>query len=183
MFPPDPHFVCRRCGHRFALDPTELKEAGRWARFECPECKFDVSNKGKCQKIAKFYPRLIEAEVQLQGFGIALDGYTLGQWADLPVYWLRTQELRFTCKVHRTNWVLAFDTDVPDLKLRPKQFRSPCGCASRVPPRVIKDFFVCLDQVHSAAIRLTHAQWDLFTPLGSMVPVANLQFPRFRTAA
>ena len=175
MFPRNPSFICRRCGHVYSLDESNIPSIMAQSRFECPNCRYEVTNSGICG-FFKFYPRLVESEKQLRNNGIKLIGYSFKDITGFGVYILLIKgKMKFECGECKHIWEIDSDVDTTNYRNKPRNFKCPhCYFLSR-PISITKEFFVSLNQVNDSVCKFSHMQWNIFSPIGINPPIKNIQ--------
>ena len=183
MFPTNPEFICRRCINLFSFSSGEMEAGTRLGRLECPKCRFEVAARGSINTFRKFYPRLVAAENELLLHDIELTGYTIGAWSNLGLYWWLKESFSFKCLDCSTVWRVPFDPDTIEIKERPARFHCPKCRYTTAKSKDIREFFMCVNQVHHAACRMTNFQWNIFSPVKQVPPLSKIQFKLHAGAA
>jgi len=179
MFPENPSMICCRCGEHYSIDHSSFDVIKSHSRFECPSCKYEVTEHGSIKAFFNFYPRLVKSENELNKSGIYIINYTIGELMKFGKYWLLKQQLEFQCSSCNHNWLIEFDPDTVEYKNKPKSFSCP-NCSNSPASKITKEFFMSLNQVHDSMVNFVNAQWDLFTPIGFVPPIKKIQHKIYR---
>ncbi len=179
MFPISPSMICRCCGTHFSIFKDEFEAILQLLQFECPKCKTKISGSG-IKAFFKFYPRLVQSEKELASNGVILADYSISQIMGLTSFMLLKEKIKYRCKNCNNIWAANYDPETLFYRDQPGLFK--CQYCQFVPePRsVTREFFRALNQVHDSSVKFTNMQWDLFTPIGKIPPIKQLQFRLYR---
>lgn len=173
MFPTSPGMICRRCTHSFQITEEMWRDATSMTRFECPSCKYETVGSG-IRAFLQFYPRLVASEKEMAAEGVRIVGYGIGDIMGSGVFsWLK-EKMQFRCIGCSNEWSVPFDPFALQYKEDPRSFHCP-SCLITPSKKTTEEFFMSLNQTFEGAFKFTHAQWDIFSPLGRSAPFKKIQ--------